>query len=548
MSFRRHQLLPLMFVALIVVSGCRLPWGTLEFHKNDESTAASQSLTADDAPPFGGEKAQTADAAPGVPSSAPSHPMMSQTNAENAFVEGRRAEDAGELEAARQHYMNVLRNHPQHAQAHHRLGVVSDKLQRFSEAERHYQAALGYLDPENRKAISTVFSDLGYSYLLRGDFQRSERALHNALTYDQTSRIALRNLGLLNGYRGDFQQAYQFFTQTGSATEAQAELDRLFPHWRENAVSQNPAAMSAAQPETMTAQQQQPVQHAQPTQAQPPQYSAEALAASQPPLMQIQEPSPSPSGSQFPTSASLNATQQPYAANGPATSNPQETLMAPPPAQRPNAMTQSTNEYPATGSTPPTPVIPPGSPIAQAEYLPPAGQPQHPSYLPQAAAIHQQNQRHPLNQPQQQQSSETSESARRSALLLGGAIGPGGMFPSLPAEVAQPEPNQLPVNPSSVTIPPPPRQRSLPPVQQIAAEMPNTPPASLNHPYYPPAAEAQNQQQVQQTTHFPDQQLAPRENMIPGQFQPPTHQNSTSNTFPTSSSRSAHPNSYPSQR
>ena len=159
---------------------------------------------------------------------------------ENHYLLGRQAEDAGQFLQAQQHYQTVIRHSPTHAHAHHRLGVVADKLQHYAAAKRHYQTALNYLSPDNHRERSIVLSDLGYSHLLQGNLHVSEQALSEALRFNSQNLIAWRNLGLLHGYRGDFQNAYQAFARAGGDADAQSKLDRLFPGW------QSPSAQEIA--------------------------------------------------------------------------------------------------------------------------------------------------------------------------------------------------------------------------------------------------------------------------------------------------------------
>ena len=144
MPNRFSRLVAGLSVSLVLSSGCT-PWGTLQFNRAAARPDADKAAINASRPSF--EESQNSDSQDEEKFGDRDQPLdghefgQSQRNeaAQNDFLLGRRAEDAGELEAAKQLYQNVLRKHPTHAYAHHRLGVVADKMQRFAEAERHYQ-------------------------------------------------------------------------------------------------------------------------------------------------------------------------------------------------------------------------------------------------------------------------------------------------------------------------------------------------------------------------------------------------------------------------
>ncbi|MGH7199352.1 MAG: tetratricopeptide repeat protein, partial [Planctomycetaceae bacterium] len=142
--------------------------------------------------------------------------------------QGRLEEQQGNYDQARAAYSQVLAVHPEHPEAHHRLGVIADKLQQYDTAQRHYQIAL-----RGTPNDPVLLSDMGYSLLLQQRFDESERTLLRAASVSQPPyRKALLNLGLLHATRGDYDRALATFRQVGTEEQAQARMQALFPNGR----------------------------------------------------------------------------------------------------------------------------------------------------------------------------------------------------------------------------------------------------------------------------------------------------------------------------
>ncbi len=527
-------------ISLIISSGCT-PWGNLQFDRAAAHRPDDDTQTEAIHPPV--EKSQNEDFAADNRIGDRNQPLEgqelehSQRNeaSQNDFLLGRRAEDAGELESARRFYQNVLRKHPTHAHAHHRLGVVADKMQHFAEAERHYESALNYMSPDNRQEISIVFSDLGYSYLLRGDFPQSERALNNALAYHPDSRIAIRNLALLHGYRGDFEMAYQKFASVGGEAEARAELDRLFPHWQDNAKSgqvvqtttpshpalaendnlPQPAANSSAFPTSRV-----PSSRGFPQQSSRTAPSVASTQTSQH-LTFDAEPAIDP--------ASLNRPQ-------PQSAEPQRLTMAatPPiqPLQAPPPHEYLADNIPGEYTAPPVQQAAaeqqtyPTSQITQAGYTADP-QPQRRQQPITAPAIQNPGRATPqiAIQVDSFQAQPSNQAASHTALAIGGAIGLGGMFPT-----SRIEPSQT--------------------IQQVSAKAPNSVQFQRNSPLQmPPAAPPANAPTGLIRSPDPARDrtvLIPSPNATNYRVAPSGYSNQQANTLRANAPRtSAPPNSVP---
>ena len=129
---------------------------------------------------------------------------------------------AGRLDVARSAYEQVLRLDPQNRTAHFQLACIADDEARFADAERHYAILMRQAphDPD-------LLASLGWSYLLQGKYDASERTLRDALQYAPAHQTALYNLGWLYGTRGDYDQALAIFRSAGSEADAQNALAEL---------------------------------------------------------------------------------------------------------------------------------------------------------------------------------------------------------------------------------------------------------------------------------------------------------------------------------
>lgn len=143
---------------------------------------------------------------------------------------GAASEESGDLEGARAAYLDVVALYPQHAEAHHRLGVIADMAQDPQTADEHYAQAYAVnpRDPD-------LLSDMGYSLYLRGRLNESETKLKDALRYDENHRSAANNLALVHAKQGNYDGTLAMLRLTGTEAEAQQGIARLFPQGRPGA-------------------------------------------------------------------------------------------------------------------------------------------------------------------------------------------------------------------------------------------------------------------------------------------------------------------------
>ena len=94
---------------------------------------------------------------------------------------------------AEKSFRSAAEKHPRDAEAWVGLAASYDRLHRFDLADRAYQEAIRIVGrtPE-------VLNDMGFSYMLRGDYQRAHKLLVEAQTKDPANPYVEANLKLLD--------------------------------------------------------------------------------------------------------------------------------------------------------------------------------------------------------------------------------------------------------------------------------------------------------------------------------------------------------------
>ena len=156
----------------------------------------------------------------------PSSPSAMQLSSDD-FRQGEEALKKGDLKKAKRSFLAVVKQQPNNAAAHHRLGYIADKMEDFTMSRIHYITAMK-LEPNN----PDIACDLGYSYLLQNQLEESQRYLEKALTINPAHQSSLLNMASLLGKRGNYEGALAIFRQAGSEQEAQKNIAQLFPNGR----------------------------------------------------------------------------------------------------------------------------------------------------------------------------------------------------------------------------------------------------------------------------------------------------------------------------
>jgi tetratricopeptide (TPR) repeat protein len=93
---------------------------------------------------------------------------------------------------AERSYRSAVEKHPNDAQAWVGLAASYDRLRRFDLADRAYGQAIRLVG-----STPEILNDQGFSYMLRGDYQRARKKLEEAQAKDPANPYVQANLQLL---------------------------------------------------------------------------------------------------------------------------------------------------------------------------------------------------------------------------------------------------------------------------------------------------------------------------------------------------------------
>jgi Tfp pilus assembly protein PilF len=93
---------------------------------------------------------------------------------------------------AEKSFRSAVEKHPRDAEAWIGLAASYDRLRRFDLADRAYTEALRIVGP-----TAEVLNDEGFSYMLRGDYERAHKLLEQAQIKDPANPYVQANLDLL---------------------------------------------------------------------------------------------------------------------------------------------------------------------------------------------------------------------------------------------------------------------------------------------------------------------------------------------------------------
>jgi len=216
--------------ALLLVTGCHqsqfdlVDGSSAAFGANREPIAENTSTIS--GPPV--QKAQASSAGVDSASTPPSSTIGgTDTNVAEILNRGHREAAMKHLDQAERDYRRALDLQPDNVVANHRLAVLADRKHDFATAEAHYLAAL-----RRDRNNPDLLSDLGYSYLLQGRRQESERYLLAATRLNPKHDKALHNLSLLYAMLGDYDRSFAVLRQAVGESQARIKIAEIFPNGR----------------------------------------------------------------------------------------------------------------------------------------------------------------------------------------------------------------------------------------------------------------------------------------------------------------------------
>lgn len=141
------------------------------------------------------------------------------------MLAGEKYEKSQKWDLAVDAYESVLITESQHGDAHHRLGVIADRRQDYKLADQHYRVAM-----QKKPRDANLLSDIGYSHYLRGDLDRAEGYLKQAVEADPRHRFAHLNLGMVYGKQNRYEESLAMFQAVAPEEEVQRNMALLFPN------------------------------------------------------------------------------------------------------------------------------------------------------------------------------------------------------------------------------------------------------------------------------------------------------------------------------
>jgi Flp pilus assembly protein TadD len=128
-------------------------------------------------------------------------------------------EQEGNFTGARQLYQELLQTSPNHAGAHHRLGIVEIRLGEVEKGLDHLRRAEAAA-PDN----IAILNDLGYACLTTGRPELAQQVLMTALEINPHDERTINNLAMAYGLTGQFDKAFATFRRKLSEAEALSNL------------------------------------------------------------------------------------------------------------------------------------------------------------------------------------------------------------------------------------------------------------------------------------------------------------------------------------
>lgn len=150
--------------------------------------------------------------------------LSSNRSIRDLMRDGAKYESQQKWDQAVDAYESVLLSEPQHAEAHHRLAVIADRREDYRLADQHYRVAM-----QRKPTDANLLSDVGYSHFLRGELDRAEGYLKQAIESDNKHRVAHLNLGLVYGKQNRYDESLAMFQAVASEEEVQRNMATLFP-------------------------------------------------------------------------------------------------------------------------------------------------------------------------------------------------------------------------------------------------------------------------------------------------------------------------------
>jgi hypothetical protein len=190
MSIRVARVLILVAAGLVGLGGCST---------SNKSGDLSSSNAADGTDTTGSIVVQPAEPGPsGEPVAPLSKPGLLGDDPNDDVQLGKKYFRSNNFGLAEKSFRSAAEKHPRDAEAWVGLAASYDRLHRFDLADRAYAEAIRIIGP-----TAEILNDQGFSYMLRGDYERAHKKLEDAQAKDPANPYVQANMRLLeDSYRG----------------------------------------------------------------------------------------------------------------------------------------------------------------------------------------------------------------------------------------------------------------------------------------------------------------------------------------------------------
>ncbi len=174
-------------------------------------------------------------------------PLPVFAGADQAYLAGRHAHLAQQLDQAILAYRAALQAMPGHVNARNGLAASYAERGQLAEAIALWQAVLAESPRQTGPENSFLYSNLGYAYLLQGQTSAAMAALEQACVLDPLNHRAWRHMGSTLEKLGQHARARQMFQQSRALLVHDFKTDYAVAE--RNGVSAIDQAVQAAQPQ-----------------------------------------------------------------------------------------------------------------------------------------------------------------------------------------------------------------------------------------------------------------------------------------------------------
>jgi len=193
MLIRQFLVLAIATASVVTLNGCASSTRTSNLQTSDETVNNSTATQANSGETTGSIAVTPAEPGPsGEPVVPLSKPGLLGDDPNDDLQRGKRYFRNSDFGLAEKSFRQAAEKHPNDAEAWLGLAASYDRLHRYELADRAYQAVIRIVG-----RTPDVLNNIGFSYILRGDYVRARKTLLDAQSKDPANPYIQANLRLL---------------------------------------------------------------------------------------------------------------------------------------------------------------------------------------------------------------------------------------------------------------------------------------------------------------------------------------------------------------